>query len=562
MKLLEYLVCRMKSAGVTHVFAVGGGAVLPLHMTLATHFTVINAANEAGAVFMADGYARATRRIGVALVTTGPGTTNACTAIASAHSDFIPVVLLSGQTSTTTFGLGGFQESSHHGIDTVAIYSHLTKLSTMLDSAHAIQQIDDAFAMAMEIPQGPVHISIPSNLQIATIDESLPRNLPDAGTLTRNVGESSLAKAIEIISMADRIAILAGYGVRRSQAEDQLVMLAGKLDSSVYVTPKSVSAMRSDHPLYGGMYGFPGNSTALASLNDNSVSTVLIVGSRLGEWSSCFWDDRLWRGRKCIAIDVREPSLPGLFVPDVWLRGDIRQILTTLAQRLASRTAPTHEQRSRVGGVLSSRDKDRYDDMGVNPAHVVDVLNSDLPESAQFFVDIGNSMLWALPHLVVRQINSVHVALGFGAMGSAVAGSLGLAVAKPELTTIALVGDGAFLMLGGEVRTAVEHNIPVVWIVMNDGGFRMLEQVEVLIYGRSVTSSTFKRLVDVAALAVAYGADAQIVTHDYEFADALRAAIAARGPFVIDVRIDGTITPESLFQRAKHLEQDVASRSL
>jgi acetolactate synthase-1/2/3 large subunit len=532
--LLDYL----EREGVEHVFGIPGGPIIPLYEAMYARgkITPVLAKHEGGAAFMADAYARATGRIGVCCTTTGPGATNALTGIAVSHADQIPVLLLTAQVPTHQFGMGAFQESSPEIADIVSMFKPVTKWSTML---HHPSRMGATVRAAMRIMlsgrPGPVHVSIPLDYISQPVEDEFQE--PARYRLTsESFDRRSVQAAVDLLLAARRPAILAGSGVNSSRAWTALRVLAERLGIPVATSFRAKGCLPEDHPLSLGVLGPSGSPVVREHLLGPETDLLLVVGSSLGEVSSCGFDPRLsWKALLQIDID---PGVIGRNFPvAVGMSGDARSVLAEMlreTERRPGRTPPLPVPVA-LPGRLRGLPSVQGTSGGLQPQALLRELRLALPRDAVLFVDNGSIRSWVGEHFPVYQENSFFVNMGLASMGYAVAGCVGAQLACPERTVVALAGDAAFAMNGMEVHTAVEYGAPVIWVVVNNGGHGMIYHGERALYGGKFHSSVFRRPLDVAALARGLGAAAIRVERPGELTEAIAAARAARAPVVIDV---------------------------
>ena len=533
--LLDYL----EREGVDHVFGIPGGPIIPLYEAMYARgkITPVLAKHEGGAAFMADAYARSTGRIGVCCTTTGPGATNALTGIAVAHADHIPVLLLTAQVPTHQFGMGAFQESSPEISDLVALFKPITKWSTML---HHPSRMGATARAALRIMQtgrpGPVHLSLPLDYISQPVEDEF---LEPARyrSVSASFDRASVREAVERLLEARSPAILAGSGVNSSRAWTALRGFAERLGIPVATSFRAKGCLPEDHPLSLGVLGPSGSPAVRERLLGSETDLLLVVGSSLGEVSSCGFDPRLAR-KTLLQIDI-EPSVLGRNFPvAVALPGDARSILVEMLFEVERRPSvkiwPPAALPS-LPAIAKPVPSIARAAEGLEPQALLRELRQALPRDAMLFVDNGSIRSWVGQHFPIYQENSFFVNMGLASMGYAVAGAVGAQLACPERTIVALAGDASFAMNGTEVHTAVEYGAPVIWVVVNNGGHGMIYHGERALYGGKFHSSVFRRRLDVATLARGLGAASYRVERPGELAGALAAARAARAPAVIDV---------------------------
>jgi acetolactate synthase I/II/III large subunit len=512
--------------------------------------------HEEGAAFMADGYARVSNRLGVCCTTTGPGATNALTGIACAHRDSVPVLLLTAQVATSAFGKGAAQESSPLGIDIVDLYRAATKASVMLVSPEKMSDmVRHLLRTALSGRPGPIHFSIPADMMKQRVREDV-RFPKEYRPQSEHFDRRSVKEAAKHLMRARRPAILAGYGVHLSRAYDELRTLAEKLCIPVATTPKGKGVFPEDHVLSLGVFGMAGSPQADAVLLNEDTDVLLAVGTSLGEAATHAWDPRLVRGKLLMQIDVDPREIGKNYPLKVGLVGDARQVLTELKHQIRrdsqwldrnGQGEPRRLGDVRVLKAMHSRfarpEAMSEASVPLNPQRVVAEMRRALPDDAILFVDIGNVMAWALHYYTVREPGTFFINMGFGSMGHAVAGAVGGKLAAPDRPVVALVGDAAFAMNGAEVHTAVEHDVPVIWVVMNNGGHGMVHLGETIQFRGKFNTSLFRQPIDIAKMASAMGALSLRVDQPGGVEKALRQALEADKPCVIEVAVDPEAAP-------------------
>ncbi len=556
---VHVLLDHLEHEGVGHIFGIPGGPIIPLYEALYARGRIkpVLVKHEEGAAFMADGYARATGRIGVCCTTTGPGATNALTGIAVSYVDQIPVLLLTAQVPTHQFGMGAFQESSPEIVDLVGLYKPVTKWSTMV---HHPGRLGATIRTALRVMQsgrpGPVHVSIPLDyITQAVEEEAAPpaRGRFPAGTFDR----FSVRAAVDRLLRARRPVVLAGHGVNGARAWRALRSLAERLSLPVATSFRAKGCLPEDHPLSLGVLGPSGSPETREYVLGPETDLLLVVGSSLGEVSSCGYDPRL-AGKTLLQIDVDPEVIGRNFPAAVGLVGDARAILVEMAYEAERRFRADGSAPAARPAPPRPAAEIRAPAGGLQPQHVLRELRAALPRDAMLFVDNGSIRSWVGRHFPIYQENSFFVNMGLASMGYAVAGCVGAQLACPERTVVALSGDASFAMNGMEVHTAVENDAPVIWVVVNNGGHGMIYHGERALYGGKFCSSLFRRPIDVAAVARGLGAEAFRVERPGELSEALEAARAARRPAVIDVLTEMGDAPP-MGARVKTIQKELAA---
>lgn len=548
--VLEYL----KGEGVRAVFGLPGGPLSPLFDALYHEpgLKTITARHEGGAAFMALGYARVSGRLGACFVTTGPGATNAITGIAAAQADSIPVLTVTAQVATSTFGRGSIQDS-YDRLDIVAMLKSVTKMSAMVVNPHNLAMtLRQAIRQAMTGRRGPVHVNLPTDFMKKRVpcDLQLPH---EYRPVSRPFDREAVKQAVDALFAARRPAILAGAGVNLAGAQAELLELAELFAIPTATTPKGKGAFSESHPLSLRVFGTASSPWAESVLLTEGTDLLFVIGSGLHESSTQGWESRLKPSGALLQLDI-EPSVIGRNYPvTVPLVGDIkttlRELLFHARRRIAGGERPLLTGDERLARLkaetspLLDEAASRSETVPIKPQRLMNALNEALPEDAIIFLDSGNNTLWGTHYLNATGRNVfIHNWGDFGAMGFGVAAPIGGKVAAPDRAVVAIVGDGAFAMNGMEVATAAAYGIPVVWIVLNDARLNAVHHGQTLLYEGRTIGCDFPRM-DIAKIAEGLGADGVRVVEPGAIGPALRAALASDRPTVLDVWIDADEVP-------------------
>jgi acetolactate synthase-1/2/3 large subunit len=549
---VQVLLAYLEREGVDAIFGIPGGPLMPFFEGIFDRGKIrpIIAKHEGGAAFMADGYARVSGRLGVCCATTGPGATNALTGIACAYRDSVPVLLVTAQVALSAFGKGAAQESSPLGIDIVDMFRDVTKASVMLMMPEKIGDVTRHLLRAgLSGRPGPIHLSLPADM-MKTEAPSDQRRLTQSRSPSELFDRQSVKDASKLLLRAKHPVILAGYGVHISRGYDELRAVAERLTIPVATTPKAKGVFPEDHPLSLGVFGMAGSPQADAAILSKDTDLLLAIGTSFGEASCHAWDTRVGSERWMLQIDVDPREIGKNYPVDVALVGNAKPVLKELDYELRRETHWLHphadlESRGKYIQKLKQDNPRCYEraamestSLPLRPQRVIGELRQAMPSNGILFVDIGNVMAWALHYFQVKEPGTFFINMGFGSMGHAVAGAIGGKMAAPTRPVVALVGDASFAMNGMEVHTAVENNIPVVWVVMNNSGHGMVHMGESLQFKGKFSTSLFNHRVDAAGIAEAVGALAFRAERPGEVETAVRAAIQSGRPSVVDVRID------------------------
>ena len=551
--LLKYL----EAEGVEFIFGIPGGPLMPLYEALFERKKIrpILVKHEEGAAFMADGYARVSGRLGLCCATTGPGATNALTGMAVASRDSVPVMLLTAQVALAAFGKGAAQESSSQGIDIVDLYKTITKASLLLMSPLKIADVcRSLLRTALTGRVGPVHLSLPADMMKTPVPDDF-RSPSQYRPTAESFDRRSVREAAKLLGRAKNPVILAGYGVHVSRAYDELERLAKRLRIPVATTQKAKGVFPENNLLALGVFGFAGSPRADATIFAPETDLILAIGTSLGEAATHAWDPRVVAGKKLLQIDVDPRELGKNYPVDVGLVGDARQVLTELNYQLerdgkwvdydeviGQRLLRVRAMRAMHPAVVDPKSM-QDDSSPLKPQRVIAEMRAAMPDEAILFVDIGNVMAWAIHYFTVKEPGSFFINMGFGSMGHGVVAAIGGKLAAPHRPVVALVGDGAFAMNGMEIHTAVENDIPVVWVVMNNGGLGMVHVGATIQFKGKFNSSQFKKPMNIAKMAEALGALSFRAELPGEVEVAVKQAIASGRPSVVEVMVDPDAKP-------------------
>jgi acetolactate synthase-1/2/3 large subunit len=529
------LLAQLRFAGVRRFFALPGGPLMPLYQglhALGGDGEVLLARHEAGAVFAADGYARASGETAAVLVTAGPGTTNALSALAVAKRDLVPLFLIAATPPLAAIGRGAAQE-----LDTLALLERVTKeAAALLVPGRAAELGRHLLHVARSGRRGPVALCVAPDVAQAAVPEVPPVALPVVAD--RTVDRAGAAAAARLLQAAKCPALLLGSGAVTAGAGPSLQRLAERGGCWMASTPRAKGVIPETHPLSVGCFGFAGNGLADRIVGDEA-DVLLVVGSRLGELSSGGWNARL-RRKTIIQIDLFPEAIGRTFPVALGLVGDARATAEAIAEAL-----PPASVRAR--GPVSWLDQEpapppRASRL-LDPRAVFATLRGLLPPEAHLFCDIGNSMCWAIRYLVRQQPNRFHVNLTYGCMGHAVPAAVGAASVVSD-PVVALVGDAALAMTGNEMAVAVEARLPgPVFIALDNGGNGMCHIGFQLGCAGQAAPALFGQPLGIGALAAANGVEALSVGDPDELREVLPHALSLRRPVLVHVPLDPQAVP-------------------
>ena len=519
--------------GVDLVFGLPGGAILPLYQTMPEYPQIrhILVRHEQGAAMAADGYFRASGRVGVAFATSGPGATNLVTGIACANMDSSAMVCITGQVARAAIGKDAFQEGDTTGV-TLPITKHNYLVMKAADIPRAIHE---AFYIAKTGRPGPVLVDIPKDVFIEKADFEYPEELDLPGYKPTLEGHpTQIKKAVKLIKDAQRPVILAGHGVIISHAYEELREFAEKAEIPVITTLLGLSCFPETHVLSVGMPGMHG--VAYASLAIDRSDLVISLGAR--------FDDRV-TGRvsafapraKVIHVDI-DPAVIGQNVKThVPIVGDLRRVLRTLNKQIepATRTEWLDEIEQLRREHPSLR-------MPNNPKLTQQFILKQLSDITQgraiIVTGVGQHQMWAAQLYTFTEPNTMITSGGAGAMGFEVPAAMGAQLARPGEVVWSIAGDGGFQMTMSELATMVENKIPVKFAIMNNQFLGMVRQWQHMFYNDTFYATEYTGNPDFVKLAEAFGVLGIRVTENYQVADSIEKAMAHEGPVIVDFVVD------------------------
>jgi acetolactate synthase-1/2/3 large subunit len=523
--------------GVDTVFGYPGGAILPAYDALLDHpIRHVLVRHEQGATHMADGYARASGKVGVCVATSGPGATNLVTGIATAMMDSIPIVCITGQVPEALLGSDAFQETDVTGI-TLTITKHNFLVTKAADIAPTLRR---AFEIATSGRPGPVLVDITKNAQQEETD--FEPAVATAKTAARDTTQraagaaTSIARAAELIARAKKPVILGGHGIFKSGACDEVLMLAERAHIPLSMTLLGIGCMPAHHPLNLGMMGMHGEHWVNEAIQEADL--LIALGMR--------FDDRV-TGRlalyapdaKKIHIDIDPSELHKNVRADVAIAGDLKTVLKDLLPLVESARHDAWITRiGEIAGGETVRDIAELPDNGkLCAAHVIHDIWKATAGRAIIVTDVGQHQMWAAQYYKVSEPGTFITSGGLGTMGFGVPAAIGAKMARPEKEVWAIVGDGGFQMTQAELQTMVQENVKVNIAIINNGYLGMVRQWQQFFHDRRY-SATPMSSPDYVKLADAHGLPGVRVTRREDMADALKHARASAGAVVMDFRVE------------------------
>ncbi len=525
----DILIRTLIEQGCDTVFGYPGGQILNVYDSLYKYQNEIRhmlTAHEQGAAHAADGYARATGKVGVVMSTSGPGATNLVTGIATAYLDSIPLVAICGNVPTTQIGTDSFQE-----IDITGVTLPITKHNYFVGSVENLADtIRGAFALAQSGRPGPVLIDVPKDVQTAVCDyEPQAPVQPEERHAAKDV---RIKEAAALINASKRPFIYFGGGLITSEAQEEMLALAEKIDAPIGCSLMGLSGIPTDHPRFLGMQGMHGHYASSMAMHDADL--IISLGVR--------FNDRVTGNREKFAklaqiihIDVDGSELSKTVNSACGLRGDVKLTLQKLIPLVNAEQKPDWEKAVKA---LKETENDYLDIRpGLTPRNAIMTLNKHLGENTAVATDVGQHQMWAAQNVNFKKPRRFISSGGLGTMGFGLGAAIGAAVGTGERSVL-VTGDGSFGMCLNELTTAVTYNVPVVILLMNNGVLGMVRQWQTLFFNKHYSNTILDRKTDFVALARAFGADGEAVDTVAALDKAFEHAFSCDGPYVIDCRID------------------------
>lgn len=525
----EIVIECLKEQGVDTVFGYPGGAILNVYDELYKHsdeITHILTSHEQGAAHAADGYARATGKVGVCFATSGPGATNLVTGIATAYMDSIPIVAITCNVGVSLLGKDSFQEIDIAGI-TMPITKHNFIVKDVKDLAETIRK---AFVIAKKDRPGPVLIDIPKDVTANKAEykkESIKPVEP-----SRDIFEDDIQTALKIITKAKKPYIFVGGGAVLSGVSEELYTFAKKVDAPVTDSLMGKGAFPGTDPLYTGMLGMHGTKTANYGVSECDL--LIVIGARFSDRVTGN-ARKFAKNAKILQFDIDAAEMNKNVLITDGVVGDIKTVLGILNERL--------EQQDHAEWVEKIMDyKKRYPlsyhpDVLTGP-YVVEEIYRQTKGDAVIVTEVGQHQMWAAQFYKFTKPRTLLTSGGLGTMGYGLGASIGAKTGLPDRTVVNIAGDGCFRMNMNEIATAVRHSIPIIQVVINNHVLGMVRQWQDLFYGKRYSATVLNDAVDFVKLAEAMGAKGIRATTQEEFKEAFEKALTLNRPVVIDCQVD------------------------
>ncbi|MGN0458266.1 MAG: biosynthetic-type acetolactate synthase large subunit [Eubacterium sp.] len=526
----------LKEQGVDTIFGYPGGTILNIFDELYKYgdtFNHILTAHEQGASHAADGYARATGKVGVCFATSGPGSTNLVTGIATAYMDSIPVVAITANYATSGLGRDSFQEVDICGI-TMPITKHNFMVKDVTELADTIRK---AFKIAQSGRKGPVLVDIPKDIT-ADVCEYIPQPKVEIEPFKKPKDEC-VERAINLLKSAKKPLIYVGGGAVLSEVGDSLIKFAEKIDAPVVSSLMGLGAFPNGHPLHLGLIGMHGHFECNKAAHD--CDALIVCGAR--------FSDRVAGNRTKFApnaeilhIDIDAAEMDKNIVSNYHLRGDLKDILPMITERIDQ--LDHSEWIKEVNGFRRPFVQKQIGDY-VNPQALIEKIDAATPDNTIIVTDVGQHQLWAAQFYKYKHPHTLLSSGGLGTMGYSMGAAMGGQIGCPDKTVIMFAGDGGFHMNLSELATMASYNIPVKMFIMNNTVLGMVRQWQKLFYDNRFSDTDPHRATDFVKVAEAFSVKGLRINTNDEIDSVLKQALETDGPVLIDCRIspDSNVLP-------------------
>lgn len=522
----EILIKSLLDEGVDTIFGYPGGAVLNIYDELYKYRDKINhilTAHEQGAAHAADGYARATGKVGVCLATSGPGATNLVTGIATAYMDSIPMVAITGNVTKQLLGKDSFQE-----VDITGITMPITKHNYIVKDVNDLQGIiREAFYIAKEGRPGPVLIDIPKDITSAKAkyEPIIPKEVERK---TKHITDEALEEVAALINEAENPFVYAGGGIVAAEAFEELKGFVEKINSPIATSLMAISAFPYDHPLYTGMIGMHG--TKASNILATKCDLLINLGARFSD--RVINNQKNIKNAKVVHIDVDPAEINKNIKVDSFIVGDLKVVLQRLIPLLKEKK--NEEWLNQMNELKDLNVKDTSITGELTPEFLFRKLSELDDGSFVIATEVGQHQMWAAQYFKYKNPRSFISSGGLGTMGFGLGASIGAQIALENKQVFNIAGDGSFGMNCNELVTAVKNNLPVIIIIVNNNSLGMVRQWQNFFYEARYSSTTLNRSTDFVKLVEAFGGRGFRVYEKEELEPALREALEFKGPVVID----------------------------
>lgn len=534
MKGAQVLLECLREQGVDTIFGFPGGTVINIYDALydTPEIKHILTAHEQGATHAADGYARATGKVGVVLVTSGPGAANTVTGIATAYRDSVPMVVITGQVARSLLGKETFQE-----LDITTITKCITKKNYMVKQAAKLPEIvREAFEVARTGRPGPVLIDIPKDIQAAevdyepvTVDTSYK---PEAVDMNDNDMELNLSRAVKAINRCKRPVIYVGGGIKISDSCGELKQFAEKINAPVACSLMGTGAFPGDHPYFMGMLGMHGSRCA--NLAITNCDLLIAVGARFSDRTICKADGFAPYAH-IIHIDIDPAVFNRTKDINIPLCGDVKGFLNILLERVDEK--PEGMWNKQIMEWKKTYAMKYKSNGALNPQYLLTKLHELTKGQSIVTTEVGQNQMWTAQYYPFSEPRDFISSGGLGTMGYGLGAAIGAAVGRPDRKVINVAGDGSFRMNLNELATLAKYRLPVVQLVMNNNSLGMVRQWQRIFYKERYSSTNLTDELSFARIAEAFGIKSAVITCDDDVEKTLKKALKQDEPVVVECMI-------------------------
>ncbi len=520
----------LKEQGVDTVFGYPGGAILNVYDELYKHSHEIKhvlTSHEQGASHAADGYARATGRVGVCFATSGPGATNLVTGIATAYMDSVPMVAITCNVGVSLLGKDSFQE-----IDIAGITTPITKHNFIVkDITKLAGTIRRAFRIAQKGRPGPVLVDIPKDVT-SNKTEFKPVDVEQERQSTEEITDEAVERAVKMIGKSKRPYLFVGGGAVISGASRELMEFVEKVQLPVADSLMGKGAFDGNHELYTGMLGMHGTKTSNYGVSECDL--LIAVGVRFSDRVTGN-AKKFAKNAKILQFDIDPAEINKNIITDAHIIGDIKDILARLNQELEQK-----DHREWIARIMEYKEKYplKYLDTGLSGPYIIEEIYRQTGGDAIMVTEVGQHQMWAAQYYKYKQPRTLISSGGLGTMGYGLGAAIGAQMAIPHKQVINIAGDGCFRMNMNEMATAVRQKLPLIQVVVNNHVLGMVRQWQTLFYEQHYSATVLNDSVDFVKLAEAMGAEAYRANTREEFAEAFAKAMNSDMPVLIDCMID------------------------
>ena len=526
----EIIIECLKEQGVDTVFGYPGGTILNVYDELYRHQKEINhvlTSHEQGAAHAADGYARATGKVGVCMATSGPGATNLVTGIATAYMDSVPVVAITANVGVPLLGRDSFQE-----VDIAGVVMPITKHSFIVKDINDLAAtIRKAFRIAKTGRPGPVLVDVTKDVTANKTDYT-PMTPEPIARSTEHIRGKDIDKAIEMIGKAKRPMIMVGGGAVISGAQSELREFVEKINAPVCDTLMGKGAFDGNDELYTGMVGMHGTKASNLSVVDCDL--LIVIGARFSDRVTGN-ASKFARKAKILQIDVDAAEINKNVKIHASIIGDIKSVLEMLNHKITKEYK--HPEWIKHVKELEEKFPLHYKEEGLCGPSIIESVYKQTDGKAIITTDVGQHQMWAAQYYKYSKPRTLITSGGLGTMGFGIGACIGAKFGKPDKVCVNIAGDGCFRMNMQEIMTAARYNVPIIEIVINNHVLGMVRQWQTLFYGERYSNTVLEDNADFAKMADAMGATGYRVTTQQEFDEAFKKALEAKGPVVIDAQI-------------------------